>query len=145
MTASQIADEFLSLLRQAGRDRGFIWSLWHQSKRRNSRNIVELSGSVDCLLYFKIRSEEPPRWGVTANRINELEQSRRKWFLVLLFSSPHNGYFITAEEVMRYLAIWPRGNDGDFKVQPGPCLEFSTEFPSFSKFLDRMISACEGG
>lgn len=84
-----------------------------------SRNIIELSGSINCLIYFKVRSEVPYRWGVTANRIEELKESGKKWVLVLLYESPDTGYFITTEDVNHYLSIWPLGGDGDYKVGPG--------------------------
>jgi len=104
-----------------------------------SRNIVKLSGSIDCLIYFKVRSEKPYRWGVTANRIQELQQSRNTWFLVLLYESPNTGYLITSEEVDRYLSIWPLGNDGDYKVGPGSYLQINRPFRSFGEFVVSLL------
>lgn len=73
MNELQISDEFISLLQKAGENRGFICKLWHGTLRRLSRKIIELSGSINCLIYFKVRSSYPYRWGVTANRIRELD------------------------------------------------------------------------
>ena len=141
MNANQIQTEFISLLRQAGEKNGFRAQIWYQGTRRMSRNIIELSGSINCLIYFKVRSEEPYRWGVTANRIDELKQSGRKWVLVLLYESPNTGYLSTAEEVNRYLSIWPLGSDGDYKVRPGSHLQFNRPpFHSFSEFLNSLLS-----
>ena len=106
-----------------------------------SRNIIELSGSMNCLIYFKVRSEKPYRWGVTKNRIDELNQSDMKWVLVLLYESPNTGYLITAGDLNRYLSIWPRGSDGDYKVAPGSSLQFNNiPFHSFSEFLNSLIN-----
>lgn len=138
MNATQIQSEFISLLRQAGENKGFRCQFWYQGTRRISRNIVELSGSINCLIYFKVRSEEPYRWGVTANRIDELKQSGRTWALVLLYESPSTGYLITAKDVNRYLSIWPLGSDGDYKVGPGSYLQFNISFHSFSEFLNSL-------
>jgi len=63
MNANQIMNEFISLLRQAGERQGFRYQPWFQGTRRMSNNIVELSGSIDCLVYIKVRSEDPWRWG----------------------------------------------------------------------------------
>jgi hypothetical protein len=78
--------------------------------------MLELSGQKNNLIYFKVRSQKPIRWGVTANRIKELNGSGKKWWLVLLLESPHTGYLLTSEEVGQYQSIWALGNDGDYKV-----------------------------
>lgn len=141
MNANQIQGEFISLLRQNGEKRGFCSQLWARGTRRMSRNIIELSGSMNCLIYFKVRSEKPYRWGVTKNRIDELNQSDMKWVLVLLYESPNTGYLITARDLNhRYLSIWPRGSDGDYKVAPGSSLQFNIPFHSFSGFLNSLIN-----
>lgn len=140
MNAKQIQAEFISLLNHAGVNNAFRCQFWNQGTRRISRNIADLSGSIDCLVYFKVRSEQPYRWGVTANRINELKQSGRKWVLVLLYESPRTGYFITAKDVEHYLSIWPLGNDGDYKVGPGSYLKFNKPFCSFPEFLGSLLN-----
>ena len=143
MNANQIQTEFASLLRQAGEEKGFRAQFWYQGTRRTSKNIIELSGSINCLIYFKVRSEEPYRWGVTANRINELKQSGKEWYLVLLYESPNTGYLITTEDVNHYsLSIWPIGSDGDYKVGPGSYLQLNRPFHSFSEFLNSLLSGC---
>ena len=140
MNANQIQSEFISLLRQAGEKQDFYCKFWYQGTRRMSRNIIELSGSMNCLIYFKVRSEKPYRWGVTANRIDELKQSDMKWVLVLLYESPNTGYLITAGDVNRYLSIWPLGSDGDYKVGSGSYLQFNIAFHSFSEFLNSLVN-----
>lgn len=135
MDEHQISNEFFSLLRQDGEIRGFTCQFGYGSSRRLSRKIIELSGSINCLLYFKVRSSEPYRRGVTANRINELNQSGKRWYLVLLYESAQSGYLLTSEEVSRYLSIWALGRDGDYKVGPGSYLQFNQPFHSFSEFL----------
>lgn len=141
MNAKQIQAEFISLLSHAGENNAFKCRLWDRGARRTGRNIAELSGSINCLVYFKVRSEQPYRWGVTANRIDELKQSGKKWFLVLLYESPHTGYLITPNDVERYLSVWPLGNDGDYKVGPGSYLRFHKPFYSFSEFLSSLTSS----
>jgi len=142
MNASQIKSKFILLLNQAGESNNFRCYYWDKGMRRtnNNINIIELSGSLNCLIYFKVRSEKPYRWGITANRINELKQSNIKWNLILFYESPRTGYFITAEEVNHYLSIWPLGRDGDYKVAPGKCLQFNKPFNSFSEFLNFLLS-----
>jgi len=86
-----IRKEFILLLEKIGKEKDFRCQKY-ESKRRWTKNIIELNGSLNCLLYFKIRSEEPHRWGVTKSRIEELQASGKKWFIVLLFETPNNGY-----------------------------------------------------
>jgi len=140
MNASRIQSEFISLLRQAGENNDFRCQFWYQGTRRMSRNIIELSGSINCLIYFHVRSKKPYRWGVTANRIDELKQSGMKWVLVLLYESPNTGYLITAGDVNRYLSIWPLGSDGDYKLGPGSYLKFNRPFHSFSELHNSLLS-----
>ncbi len=54
MNANQIQSEFISLLRQNGEKQDFCCQLWSRGKRRMSRNIIELSGSINCLIYFVV-------------------------------------------------------------------------------------------
>ena len=143
MNATQIRNDFVSLICQAGKNNDFSCQPWKGSIRRVSNNIIELSGTINCLIYFKVRSEHPYKWGVTSNRIDELEQSGKKWFLVLLHESPNKGYLMTAKEVGRYLSIWLIGSDGDCKVSTRSYLQFNSPFHSFSKFLGSLVNICK--
>ena len=149
MNANQIQSEFISLLLQNGEKQDFCCHYWSRGTRRMSRNIIELSRSINCLIYFKViskKSYNSYKWGVTANRIDELKQSDMKWVLVLLYESASTGYFITAEDVNRYLSlsIWPLGRDGDYKVATGSYLQFNKKpFQSFSEFLNSLVNSCK--
>ena len=145
MNATKIHSEFISLLHQNGEKQDFSCHYCSRGTRRMSRNIIELSKSINCLIYFKVRSKKSYNsytWGVTANRIDELKQSDIKWVLVLLYESARTGYLITAGDVNRYLSIWPLGNDGDYKVSTGSYLQFNKPFQSFSEFLNSLVNSC---
>jgi len=138
----QIKRGFISLLRQSGQNNDFECQFWHGG------NILEISGSMNCLVYLKVSSADP-RWGVTANRTDELHDSGKKWFLVLLQRSPQTGYFFAVEDVERSLSIpkgesgyWYRSKDGDYKVGAADTLQFSQPFRSFSEFLNSLLSSC---
>ena len=95
---------------------------------------------MNCLLYFKIRSAEPPRWGVTSKRIEELETLSKKWFLVLLYRTPDSGYLLTANDVGRYIRenLWPLGrgkNKNEYKVGPSTTLKYNKQFETFRDFI----------
>jgi len=141
MNKDQIQSEFITLLRQTGEKNGFRCQFWSQGTRRMGTHIIELSGSITCLIYFHVRSEEPYSWGVTANRIAELKQSGRKWVLALLYESTNKGYLITAEDVNRYSSIWSF-HQGDYKVGPGRRLRFNKPFHSFSEFINSLLTTC---
>ena len=136
MNDREISNEFISLLKQAGEKSGFGCQFWYGGSGRISKNILEISGSINCLIYFKVRSAIPYKWGVTANRILELIKSNNKFNLILLYESPETGYFLTSEEVNRYLSIWPLARDGDYKPAAGSYLQFNEPFLSFSELLD---------
>ena len=144
MNANQILNNFISQLQQYGNAKGFSVDIW-KGTRRKSRNIIEIVGTINCLIYIKVRSEEPYRWGVTKNRIEELNKSGKKWCLVLLYESPNSGYFLTADEVNRYRGIWPLGIDGDYKVAIGTYLKYNIPFNSFSDFINSLVEYCKGG
>ena len=145
MIANQILTKFISLVCQAGERRSFRCQSWFEGTRRVSRNIVELSGSINCLVYIKVRSQEPHRWGVTANRIEELKQSGKGWLVVLLYETPETGYLLTSKDVNRYLSIWPLGSDGDYKVGPGSYLQLNEPFRSFDDFMNSLLRGKFGG
>lgn len=135
-----IRNEFVDMLNQAGVKDGFNCRYWPGNAGRAGSNIVELSGTINCLIYFKIRSEAPYRWGVTRNRLEELMSSRKPWFLVLLYDSPHTGYLISSDDVSHYLTIWPLGSDGDYKVAPGSYLQYNKPFTTFAVFISLLLS-----
>ena len=139
MDANLINQEFVSFLKGEGDKMGFSVQFWKGRGRRANNNILELSGKRNYLIYFKVRSQKPIRWGVTANRIKELNGSGKKWWLVLLFESPHTGYLLNSEDVDQYKRIWPLVKDGDYKVQPGSYLRFLEPFYTFSEFMKNLI------
>ena len=139
----QILSEFISLIRQTGETRGFRCQSWLGGTRRKSGSIVELSGSINCLIYIHVCSKKPFKkpysWGVTKNRIEEFRQSGKGWIIVLLYETPETGYLLTSNDVNRYLSIWPLVSDGDYKVNSGSYLQFNRPFNSFSEFIDSLL------
>ncbi len=144
MDANQIRNDFVSRLRRSGGDLGFQIGPWLGGMRRVSNNIIQLRGSMDCVVYFHVRSTEPYRWGVTANRIDELKQSGKDWVLVLLFESAESGYLLTPSDVDRYLSIWPLAADGDHKVSTGSYLQFNKVFSTFEDFINSLARSLGG-
>lgn len=140
---NSIKKEFILLLEEIGKEKGFYCQRYESRIRRTS-NIIELDGYLNCLLYFKIRSEEPYRWGVTKSRIEELQASRKKWFIVLLFETPKNGYLLTSKDVERYInkRLWPLGKDwknkNEYKISTGKTLQYNFPFHSFEDFINSL-------
>ncbi|MEW6125430.1 MAG: bifunctional serine/threonine-protein kinase/formylglycine-generating enzyme family protein [Acidobacteriota bacterium] len=105
--------------------------------RTESRNVFDVTGQMDALLYIKGRSEEPYRWGVTANVIKRLEKQKRKWFVILLYETAHTGFLLSATDVLSYCRnTWPLGGDGDYKPATGSYLSRNKPFGTFSEFLN---------
>jgi len=133
------------LLEEIGKEKDFCFQRY-ESKRRWTKNIIKLNGSLNCLLYFKIRSEEPYRWGVTKSRIEELQVSGKKWFVVLLFETPKNGYLLTSKNVKQYIneGLWPMGRDkknkNEYKICRGKPLQNNYHFSTFEDFINSLIN-----
>ena len=140
-----IQKEFILSLEEIGKEKDFRCQRY-ESKRRWTKNIIELNGSLNCLLYFKIRSEEPYRWGVTKSRIEELQASGKKWFIVLLFETPNNGYLLTSKDVERYIneGLWPMGRDeknkNEYKISKGKPLKNKHPFNTSEDFINSLIN-----
>ena len=138
-TMADIRKQFISLLQKVGKRRGFQCRKYI-SKKRDTKNIIELFGHINCLLYFKIRSGVPYRWGVTKTRIDELRDSGERWLVVLLYETVDNGYLLTANDVGRYIKenLWPLGRDknkNEYKIRPGSTLQYNDPFHSFVDFI----------
>ncbi len=102
-----------------------------------SRNVFEFKGHANCLLYIKGRSEQPYRWGVTANVIDRLQAQPQKWFVILLFSSHETGYLLNSQDVKYYIqSVWPRGRDGDYKPATGSYLFRNSALHTIKDFME---------
>lgn len=107
-----------------------------------SRNVIDVTGEIDSLLYVKGRGESPYRWGVTANVVTRLRRQSRRWLVVLLYESAATGYLLTPAQVAHNIShVWPLGRDGDYKPSNGSYLDVSIPFKSFKTFLAQMRTA----
>lgn len=143
MTWRRILSEFKSLARQIGEKQGFDWDRWYQGTGRLKRytahpseNIVEFSGSINCLAYIKVRSEKPYTWGITANHIRRFEQSGKDWMVVLLYETPNTGYLLSADDVARKSSAWSI-KQGDYKVNPRN-IDYRKPFISIDQLFQRL-------
>ncbi len=135
-----IQKEFISLLEKVGNERGFECQKY-ESRIRKTNKLIKLFGFINCLLYFKIRSEKPYRWGVTRSRIEELQRYGKNWFVVLLFEKPSTGYLLTSQNVEWYIQknLWPIGrgrNKNEYKIMPGKTLQLNEPFYTFDDFIN---------
>jgi len=138
-----IQKEFILSLEEIGKEKDFRCQRY-ESKRRWTKNIIELNGSLNCLLYFKIRSGKPYRWATTKSRIEELQVSGKKWFVVLLFETPKNGYLLTSKNVEQYIneGLWPMGRDkknkNEYKISRGKPLQNNHPFSTSEDFINSL-------
>ncbi|NIA11764.1 MAG: hypothetical protein GWP10_19085 [Nitrospiraceae bacterium] len=145
MVWRQILNEFKSGARQIGEKQGFSCEPWLKDTDIQllkphmgpvSENIVEFSGSINCLVYIKVRTGEPLAWGITANQMSKLDQSGKDWVVVLLYKTAHTGFLLTASDVNRGSSTWTI-KKGDYRVYPGN-IEVCRVFESFRGFIDRL-------
>lgn len=83
--------------------RDYLVSSWKGGLNAGPNILAINTHPKATLLYVKVRSEPPGFWGLTANRINELNSSGNNWFAVLLLSSAKTGYLLPAKEVTKYI------------------------------------------
>ena len=128
--------EFKGLLKKEGERKGFQWEKYKIGK---SPNVIELSGSINCLLYFKLRSKPQFRWGISENIIEGMRNSGKPWFIVLFYESSNTGYLLTADDVKHYREekIWHLA-EGDYKVGIGKDLSNNTPFSTFEDFINSL-------
>lgn len=101
-----------------------------------SRNVWQVEGDAQCLLYIKGRGEAPYNWGVTAKVVERLQGKKQQWFTVLLFESKDSGYLLSSADVLYYIKhVWPLAADGDYKPATGTYLSHNVPFHSFEEFL----------
>jgi hypothetical protein len=106
-----------------------------------SRNVFQISGRVNVLLYVKGRAEAPYRWDVTANVVGRLQQQKIPWFVVLLFESKNTGYLLPSQKVTYFIQnTWPLAGDGDYKPATGSYLDRCRPFSSFNQFLVQLAA-----
>ena len=116
------------------------WSGAHPT----SANILAVGTKPDeTLLYVKSRSEPPGFWGLTANRIAELETSGKRWYVILLIGSAQTGYVLLSSLVVARTSTgaWKLAADGDHKVHEDSDL---SSFRCHSSF-DSIVAACLPG
>ena len=132
-TGAQIVDSFVKSLR--GHEAATV------VRSAISRNVFEIRGFVNVLLYVKGRGEAPYRWGVTANVVHRLQQQEILWFVILLFESENTGYLLPSKDVMDHIKnTWPLAGDGDYKPATGSYLSGSPPFSSFAQFLEQLVA-----
>jgi len=104
-----------------------------------SRQVFEITGSKNCLLYVKSRSAHPFKWGATANVIDRLKNQEIPWFLILLFLSHETGYLLSSNDVNYYIkSVWPLAADGDYKPSEGTYLHRNNPFNSVKNCTDQL-------
>lgn len=97
---------------------GLNVELWRGTPRRSS-NLLEINTRpVSIVLYVKYSNSNPGFWGLTANQLDRLNNSRSKWYVVLLARSMSDGYLFNSADVNRMVSdgIFELGKDGDHKV-----------------------------
>jgi len=115
--SSNILNEFREALSERCIASGFSSETWAEINFKKP-NLIKVNSPLPFILYVKVRGDVKGFWGVTKNRIDELENSGLPWCLVLLAGKPYSGFVLSKRQVMERVGLkrWTLGKDGDFKV-----------------------------
>lgn len=122
--------------------KGLNIELWKGTPRRSS-NLLEINvRPVSIVLYVKYSSSNPGFWGLTANQLERLNNSKSKWFAVLLARSMRDGYLLTSTEVNRKVAdgTFELSRDGDHKINETTDCSSGYRFKGVEMLTDHIIS-----
>ena len=96
---------------------------------------------MDCLLYIKATTANPPFWGVTYNVLDYALEAKQRPLLVLLYHTRDDrcaGYLLTKSAIVRDKEHWCPGKSA-FVVHASSGLHHATEFRSFDQFLELLM------
>lgn len=133
-----ILDQFTQQLQDKLKKADIRITRWTGGKRQSANILILKFPHEGLLLYVKVRSKQPGFWGLTRNRVAEIEETGLRWYAVLLLASPEFGYLLPAEEILRRIRQeeWKLSNDGDYKINEGKTLDTSFGFSSLNELLD---------
>lgn len=99
MTPTQILNEFISKIEQIGKEKGIRYE--PRFGRRRIKNIFNLLDTIRCTISIHVSTGKKPFWGIMKNTINEFQQSKMNWGIVLLENSSTSGYFLSSDDVIQ--------------------------------------------
>ncbi len=111
-------NEFIKQLGSCYSSQIFSLQKWADA-RPSSKNIyLYTNQNGKQLLYIKESNSTPCFWGITANRIAELNASGLNWIAILLLRSPHISLVFTSKEIRELISTNKirLASDGDYKV-----------------------------
>ena len=129
-----IVNDFVEAVSKRG---GFVITRKRISPK--TRNVFELTGKMNCLLYLHSIDHQPYRWGVTANVLERLRKQNKPWAVVLFYESHSTGYLLSSADVEYYTKnVWPLARDGDYKPAPGSYLAKNIPFQLLDEFFAQL-------
>ncbi len=144
--ASSLLASFTKRLRSKCDARGVSCGRWFAASPSSANILVVGTKPKETLLYVKCRTDPPGFWGLTANRISELDALGKPWYAVLIVGSPEKGYVPSQADVRSRTSsgAWTLSADGDFKVNENRDLGGISRFQSFDGFLELALPSLRG-
>lgn len=135
--ATSLLASFTKRLRSTCNAHGVSCSRWSGASPSSANILTVGTKPKETLLYIKCRTDLPGFWGLTKNRLSELNASGKPWYAVLIVGTPEVGYVASQDDVYGRTSSgsWTLAADGDFKVNENNDLEGISRFGSFSSFL----------
>ena len=106
----------------------------HSSDISKKGKVYLLDKKFKGYIYIKAIADDPHRWGITKNIVNNLENKQIPWCIILLHDSEDTGYVISSQEYRERVAerLWPFAQ-GDYKITEGKSLK---DIPKFSSMKE---------
>jgi hypothetical protein len=110
--------------------------------RRSSQNLYQIENGP--ILYVKESSFPVGSgfWGITRNRIDELNSSGKSWKLVLLITDEQHGYVFPSKTVNEMIKSGKLklAQDGDYKINERSHLKKSDLLESYSEIVNEIMN-----
>jgi len=119
MTDSQrILNEFISNIKQIGEKKGFYYE--PRIAIPTIKNIFNLTQrenrALICTISTHVSTGEKPLWGIMKNTIDEFQQEKMNWGIVLLHKTSESGYLLSSTDVINNLRYWPLSSKAQYLV-----------------------------
>ena len=105
-------------------------------KKDFGNNIYEFAGLFNALVYVKESNANPPIWGLTSNRIDQLNESKKVWFVIFLHTTLEKVYLLSSNDIKGLVTNKNVAGDGDFKINLKDVSKYEIDIQKVFRYFD---------